>query len=155
MKGNISDVFAIMAFLFGGMFVLIFAFPIANAFLTQLSDQNTIATQVKNQWISTVEIFDKALPVIYIILLLISLGAAANISAHPSFFFFFLFVNIFMVLGYYVFAQIWDEAFNADTSQDLRNTITWTPLFMQYIPMINIGIMLFVAFVQYSKGVVS
>lgn len=152
MKGYMGDVLVIMAFLFGLVITLFFVYPIVTQFFNQMSDINQDTTQVvQNEWDRVISIADKAIPVVYLLLLLVSFVSAARIGANPAFFIFMLFLNLVMMLGWYILDQFYQTLTTTDITSELSNKLTWTPLILQWVPAINIIMMLMIAFVQYMK----
>ena len=154
MKGNLSDGFVIMSLLFGAVFALIFIYPIASGFLDRINliDNEGVTNQVVTEFDRVIGIADKSIPALYVLVSIVSIISASRISANPGFFIFMIIVNLILVLGWYILNEIYTQVINSPEFSDIKAKLTWIPLIIQYVPMINVVVMMLIAYLQYMKG---
>jgi hypothetical protein len=152
---SMGDIFVVVGILFGFMLAALFSYAIYSGFSTQFKTvspfMNTTMTALDAQVNKAITAGDVFFPTLFIIVGLIGVASAANISAHPAFFFVMIFVNVAVVICVEVFKDIFAAVSAAPGITP--GILTWTPVFITYIPKISVALMLLTAIAMYAKNV--
>lgn len=144
----------VFSFMIAAVFcaVIYFAF---SGFLHTYPGMDGYMTGIDNQFNNAITAADMFFPVIFIVMAIMSIAAASQIQANPIYFFVMLFLNLILVLLVSVFTDFFNAILNIATTQFgiSATLLVWTPLFIQYLPKINVIVMLLIALVQYGKNV--
>ena len=153
MKGSLQDIGFLLSMLFGFMFAVAIAWPIATQFFDSFhqvaptSEINNILTSTTTRLQEGISAMDMFLPVLFIILSVISFAAASQVRSHPAFFVVFFLINVLTIFFAGFLQEMWA---NIDTAGS--QMLVWTPLFLQWAPKITVGLMLLMAIAVWVKG---